>query len=109
MTLEKVFVLQNKTFFIWDKYCHLPLCLRLIGKNLFRIFGVKLTRHSDVQGLLCQAADVHVEVAVLLLELAKQESVKPVGKRVAVVVRETHPTEVVVKDLVPTKVVKRTS
>ena len=62
-----------------------------------------------MQGLLCQAADVHVEVAVLLLELAKQESVEPVGKGVAVVVRETQATEVVVKDLVPTKVVKRTS
>ena len=33
MTLEKVFLFQNTTFFIWDKYGNLSLCLRLVQPN----------------------------------------------------------------------------
>ena len=53
--------------------------------------------------LLGQAADVHVEVAILLLELVEQESVETVGERIAVVIGESYSTEVVVKDLKMTK------
>jgi len=60
---------------------------------------MRFTGKRDMKGLLRQAADVDVEVAVVLLETVEQLRVEPVRHRVAVVVREAHATKNVVKDL----------
>ncbi len=56
--------------------------------------------------LLCESADVDVEVAVVLLQAVEQLRVEPVGHWVAVVVGEAHATKDVVEDLQIAKVQK---
>ena len=43
MTLDKVLVYQNKTLFIWDKYCHLPFVM-------YQSYGGSLVS-TNLQGL----------------------------------------------------------